>query len=331
MLRLHAGSCAVLVGLLFLAVEAATVTVSAETAGTTPDVVGYNTGHFVPGSNTADWWDYAGVNGARFFISPARIEPVGDDDADPWGDGVGNRDGFIARRAALRADPAAYNNFEYYRSRLESVTLAGSRVRVAYAFEELTRLGVGMVAMIGRTVARYPFDDGNPWADRWEHWQHYYAMAYVLASDYGVVRYQMYNEPNHSSNANLSQGHYVTRLRFASDAVQSAIADVNLKGVLLGTEIAVPLLSEDGGGVIVNSGSQPRPRRERLRGDKGRGRLLHQGVCRPQRDPRNQGELCLSGHDQHTDDRQDRLRREAGRMAGARHGSDGDDPAGRDR
>ncbi len=229
MLRLHAGSCAVLVGLLFLArpVEAATVTVSAETAGTTPDVVGYNTGHFVPGSNTADWWDYAGVNGARFFISPARIEPVGDDDADPWRDGVGNRDGFIARRAALRADPAAYNNFEYYRSRLESVTLAGSRVRVAYAFEELTRLGVGMVAMIGRTVARYPFDDGNPWADRWEHWQHYYAMAYVLASDYGVVRYQMYNEPNHSSNANLSQGHYVTRLRFASDAVQSAIADVN--------------------------------------------------------------------------------------------------------
>ncbi|HJP41188.1 MAG TPA: SDR family NAD(P)-dependent oxidoreductase [Dehalococcoidia bacterium] len=111
----------------------------------------------------------------------------------------------------------------------------------------------------------------------------------------------------------------------------AAIADVNLKGVLLGTEIAVPLLSEDGGGVIVNSGSQPRPRRERLRGDKGRGRLLHQGVCRPQRDPRNQGELCLSGHDQHTDDRQDRLRREAGRMAGARHGSDGDDPAGRDR
>ena len=65
------------------------------------------------------------------------------------------------------------------------------------------------------------------WADRWEQWQHFYAQAFYLARYFDVHRFQMYNEPNHSSNS-IVQHQYIERLRLASDAVQSAVADVNV-------------------------------------------------------------------------------------------------------
>ncbi len=212
-----------------LADKLVTVTVSAKVVGETPEIIGYNAGHYYPGSNTTSWWRWSGVNGVRMFISPKTIEPKTMDDIPGWGDGVNSQASFIARRKALRADPTnpKYINHKHFQDRFNNATLSGNIIRTAYALSQLKKLGVTGLAMMGRTVSSFPFAKGNPWADRWEHWQYHYAAAYYLASEFDLQRHQMYNEPNHSSNSNLSQGHYITRLRFASDAIQAAIADVN--------------------------------------------------------------------------------------------------------
>ena len=47
------------------AVHAETLTVLNTEAGTTPEGLGYNLGHFMPGSNAAVWFRYSGVDAAR--------------------------------------------------------------------------------------------------------------------------------------------------------------------------------------------------------------------------------------------------------------------------
>ena len=71
---------------------AATLTIQTNVLGFTPEIIAYNSGHFYPGSNTRDWWRYAGVSGARVFLSPSEIEPS--DDLAPVGDGVSSQASF---------------------------------------------------------------------------------------------------------------------------------------------------------------------------------------------------------------------------------------------
>ncbi len=72
----------------------------------------------MPGSNTADWWRYSGVNGARVWPTPTTVEPT--DDLAPFGDGVTSQATFIARQIALRADPlnTTYINWPKFESEL---------------------------------------------------------------------------------------------------------------------------------------------------------------------------------------------------------------------
>src|ERR1700722_7587828 len=58
----------------------------------------------------------------------------------------------------------------------------------------------------------------------WDVWQYYYQEAFYLGYAYNVERYQMYNEPDASGPTGTN---YLLRLQLASDAIQSAIADVN--------------------------------------------------------------------------------------------------------
>ncbi|MEX0643428.1 MAG: hypothetical protein WD468_12040, partial [Pirellulales bacterium] len=104
------------------------VTVSADVAGKTPEIVGYNCGHFMPGSNTADWWRYSGVNGARVWPSPGIVEHS--DDLAPWGDGVDSQAAFEARRAALRANPLCtkYINWPYIEDRYQNSPTRGGGI-----------------------------------------------------------------------------------------------------------------------------------------------------------------------------------------------------------
>ena len=52
-----------------------TINLSGSAIGSTPTTLGYNSGHFTPGSNTASWWKYSGVNGSRIFSSPSYMTP----------------------------------------------------------------------------------------------------------------------------------------------------------------------------------------------------------------------------------------------------------------
>src|SRR5262245_61414258 len=78
---------------------ASTLTLQTNKLGPTPDILAYNCGHFVPGSNTRDWWRYSGTTGARLFITASIIEPS--DDIAGRGDGVTNQTSFVSRKAAL--------------------------------------------------------------------------------------------------------------------------------------------------------------------------------------------------------------------------------------
>jgi hypothetical protein len=42
----------------------AVITIQNSSAGKTPDALGYNLGHLMPGTNAADWFRYSGVSAA---------------------------------------------------------------------------------------------------------------------------------------------------------------------------------------------------------------------------------------------------------------------------
>jgi hypothetical protein len=224
--------------------RAADITFSGNVVGQTPEIVGFNSGHFVAGSNTAAWWKYSGVNGARIFLTPTIIESS--DDNGVWGDGVTSQQAFIDRRAALRADPnnLTYINWNYLTPKFGQTATHGSNTLTPNtAFGSLDSLGVDSMVQITRSPGSYPFDPAGTiegWKDRWEHWQHFYAEAFYLAKNFDVHRFQMYNEPDLASG--LTQQDFLERLELASDAVQAAVADVDaLYGKTLVADMHAPV------------------------------------------------------------------------------------------
>jgi len=223
----------------------ATITVQNTVAGQTPEVLGYNLGHFMPNTNAADWWRYEGVKAVRAFISPSDIEPT--DDIAGTGDGVSSSTTFFSRRDALRANAAnpavaldnAFINWPAFRNRFANDVRAGSNYTVDFAFSQLRAQGVEILANITASPARLPVVGNSDWANKWELWQHYYAEAFYLGSNYDVRRYSIFNEPNGYSG--LTVANWMIRLSVCSDAIQSAIADVNLRyNKLLVPEILAP-------------------------------------------------------------------------------------------
>jgi hypothetical protein len=199
--------------------------------GTTPARLGYNLGHFATDSNAADWFRYSGVKAARIFISVADVEP--NDDLSPVGDGVNSESSFFNRRSLLRANAAStsaalsgtYVNWSYFTSRYATTASGNNRIRMDYALGNLRDQGVAVLANITATPSRFPITGSGDWAGKWELWQHYYAQAFLLSRDYGVVSYSMFNEPN--GFAGMTEADWLTRYRLCSDAIQSAIADMN--------------------------------------------------------------------------------------------------------
>jgi hypothetical protein len=189
--------------------------------------IGYNWGHFMPGTNAVDWWRYSGVKQVRVFLTPSEVESS--DDLAPHGDGVTDQASFLDRRAALRADPLNpdYINWAYFNSRYENNTFLNNRFRLNYAFGELRKLGVEIKAQVTASESRLPILDHNDWAGKWELWQHYYAQAFYLARHFDVRRWAMFNEPNHPNANGLTVSNWLMRMRLASDAIQAATADVN--------------------------------------------------------------------------------------------------------
>ncbi|MDB6125497.1 MAG: hypothetical protein JWQ71_4490 [Pedosphaera sp.] len=225
-------------------VHAAILTVKTNKIGTTPDVLAYNSGHFYQGSNTKDWWHYSGVGGVRFFVAPTEIEAT--DDIAGRGDGVVTQTDFVNRRAALRVNPlnTSYINWPYFTNRYATHTLGGNVFQVNYAFGQARALNLKILVNISATFGSFTINDSNDWAGKWELWQHYYAQAFYLGREFDVARYQMFNEPNHSSAGGITPAQYLERLQLASDAIQSALADVNqIYGKSLVPLILAPVLT----------------------------------------------------------------------------------------
>lgn len=223
---------------------AADVSLSNIVVGKTPELVGYNSGHFMPGSNTAAWWEYSGVNAARVWSTPSVVE-VGDDNG-VWGDGVISETTFLFRRDNLRADPLNRTliNWAHFENNYQNGTTSGNVLQLDHAFGTLRDMGISPLAVIHRTDNAFPWDPVGTaagWADRWEHWQHHYVQAFHLARHFDVERFHMFNEPTHGSQ-DISQADYLERLQFASDAVQAAVADVNsLYGKSLQAQMQAPV------------------------------------------------------------------------------------------
>jgi hypothetical protein len=218
-------------------------------------------GHYMPGSNTSAWVEYSDVNAYRIWAASSYYEPsvggIRDDNA-VWGDGVSDLTGFNARKTALRADPLNQNyiNWTGSGSRLgfnhyfENFTQTGSNaVRLNYALGQLRDRGIHVIQQTERSAGAFPIGGDTDWAGKWEQWQHYYAMAFHSARNYDVAQFQMYNEPN--GDANTNQTDWMIRLRLASDAIRSAIADVNSRyGKNLVANVVAPTTA--GGAVRVD-------------------------------------------------------------------------------
>ncbi|HYH94907.1 DUF7594 domain-containing protein [Hyalangium sp.] len=221
---------------------AATARVDAtlEVVGQTPRYIGYNYGHFMPGSNTAAWVERSGVNLFRIWASPSYYEPT--DDLAPYGDGVTDLLTFNSRKAALRANPesSTYIHWAAFNDRFANFEQTGvNHAKLNYMLGELRRLNLTVLAVISRKG----WSGAGTWADKWEHWQHYYAVAYHLAKNYDVALYETYNEPD-CSDCTMSQSEYIDWLRFASDAIRSAVADVNTRyGKSLATRVMAPTVT----------------------------------------------------------------------------------------
>jgi len=235
--------------------------VSPEPIGRTPALFGYNAAYFAPGSNTADWWRYSGVNAARVWSPPQVIE--GDDDNDVWGDGVETASQFSERRTALRNDPLnpEYINWDHFSEGFNPRVASDSKTHLGHAFDALAELGVTPLAVISRWNVSYPFAEAGTtagWRDRWEHWQHFYAHAFYLARHHGVERFHVFNEPDHGSK-DVSQTEYLERLQLASDAIQSAVEDANrLFGMTLVAQVQAPVSAGSVSKFNARPGGDPR-------------------------------------------------------------------------
>ncbi len=228
----------------------ATVNVSSTPVGKTLRHVGYNMGHYLPGSNTSAWVDYSGVNAFRVWAASSEYEVAHGagtmrDDLDPWGDGVSSLTSFNDRKAALRGDPLnpSFIDWSEFNNLFENKTQTGrNKVKLNHILGELHDRGIHVMQQTTRTPGAGPITGSGDWAGKWEQWQHYYAMAFHSAKNYDVAQWQMYNEPNGDPSISGDIPQYITRLQLASDAIRSAIADVNsLYGKSLVADIAAPV------------------------------------------------------------------------------------------
>ncbi len=205
------------------------VTLQSNVIGQTPGVIGINSGNFLPDGNSSTFYRWLGVNGSRTFTSAPNIEPI--DDIPGQGDGVNSQTSFLARRAAVRANPTdpSLINFAAFENNYRNNE--SDFINYDFAYSEFAANDINALAIINRTDSQFPIadigsDPSQGWADRYEHWQHYYAQAYYLGSNHDVERYSVFNEPDQGSQ-NISQADFLLRLQLASDAIQTALEDVN--------------------------------------------------------------------------------------------------------
>ncbi|WP_152361372.1 hypothetical protein [Microlunatus speluncae] len=184
-------------------------------------LVGFNTGHFMPGGNTAAWLEYSNVNAVRFFASLSIWCP---DAAFDDGAGVETIDDFDARVEQLRRDSREFIDWaalrELWSTHIYETT---NHYNLDYELTQLHRLGITPIMQAAELAWN------SPWSGLWLMWQKHYAFTYHVASRWGVERFNFNNEPDHPNSDHdfVDQQIYIRGLQIASDAIRAAIADVN--------------------------------------------------------------------------------------------------------
>lgn len=205
---------------------AALLTIHDTPVGETPQVLAYNLGHFFPGSNTADWWRYSRVSGARVFMAPSHFNVSGT--VRPGEETVTDAASFLARREALRADPlnTDFINWPIVEGRFNSPLTGNNRIVPQYAFEQIHGRGGVVKAQMTLGEGAFPIEDEDDWAGKWVAWRTFYSVAFYLAREFDAERFASHNEPNHPASF-IEPEPWLMRKRLAADAVQAALADVN--------------------------------------------------------------------------------------------------------
>jgi hypothetical protein len=198
------------------------ITLSSTVEGTTPDDLGYNLGHYQLKGNAWDWFRYTGVKAARIFISASDLQSS----TSPGKKYVTSSATFTSTVASARALGTSASTYVKWSDFNYDFTTSGSNeINLKDAFTTLTGLGVKILANITCSPSTFPLTGDTDYAGRWEIWQHYYAQAYLLSRDYGIYRFAFFNEPNGYSGETPAD--WLLRVKICSDAVQSAIADMN--------------------------------------------------------------------------------------------------------
>lgn len=211
------------------------ISIEPETVGKAIPLVGYNQGHFLPGSNTSNWLRYAGVNVVRFWASTNVYVEDGDLDRAE----VADFTAFERRKAALRQSPESHRflNWPAIQKRFDTLVYPGSnRYVLNPVLDELRKLQITPVAQLhsGRW--------GDTWQNHWMQWQRFYAVAYHLARYGDVEMFMMFNEPDHPGSGGYSVDQYIVFLQIASDAIHAAVEDVNSRyGKGLSPKILAPV------------------------------------------------------------------------------------------
>lgn len=220
---------------------AQTVTLSGSVIGATPSVLGYNSGHFLPGSNVASWWKYAGVNGSRIFSSPSYMTPGSSTyfrSESTLSLSATSQAQFIAQRDALRASGTATTYIRWDRILplyTTGTTDGNNSIQLKTAEDAMKARGIKPLIVMTRSPGSYAWPASPAahaaadWQDRWLAWQQWYAQAFVHAQYNDVENFQFFNEPDlyASTNGTLTQEQWLEMVQVGANAVESAIADVN--------------------------------------------------------------------------------------------------------
>lgn len=241
--------------------DAQTITLSGSVVGSTPKTLGYNIGHF-HNNETASWWRYSGVNGARMFTSPSTLTPTTLFKSSTNASlNAATQAQFLARRDALRASGTAttYINWSgLYSNYTSNLSYGSNDVDAQFADATVQAAGGKTLVVMQRTPATYAWPT-NPtdtaaadWQNRWLGWQQWYAQAFIRARYEDVENFQLFNEPD-LYGGSLSQSQWIEMMKYGANAVESAIADVNrifgknLKPHIYGPATNGPALTVPGG------------------------------------------------------------------------------------
>ena len=233
--------CTVLSGVLLA--QAAEITVTDTEQGETPAVLAYNLGHFYSGSNAADWWRFSNVTGGRTFLGPENFELYAQ--RPPIDQAVTDQTTFLAARERLLADPLSEQNIKWTELRefMKGEARSINRISINYSLQEITRRSPDVLIQLNVHPKDFPINGESDWAGKWRVWRSYFSMVYYYASEFGIQRFGMANEPNLKGSL-IEPEDWLMRAKLAADATEQAVALVNQRqGTSLQSKMVVPILA----------------------------------------------------------------------------------------